>query len=325
MTEINTILTGVKPTGNPHIGNLYGAIMPIIKMAKDKNFNSYIFIADVHGLNKIKDREILKNNTYSIAAAFLAFGLDTDTSVFYKQSMVSEIFEISSILMNYTAKGLMNRAHAYKAIIDKDNNDDNVNMGLYTYPVLMSADILSMNADLVPVGQDQKQHIEIARDIARSFNATYKINCLKEPEPVIENNNTIMGLDGRKMSKSYNNTIELFATNDETRKKIMKIPTDTKDVSEPKDKNSLLYQLMEFFKVDSSFCNNFLSGGIGYGDAKKTLAETINNFLSPYREKYNEIIKDTKTIDKYLEQGSEIAHQTAAKTLKEVKKIIGLV
>lgn len=325
MTEKKTILTGIKPTGNPHIGNLYGAIMPVIKMAENKDYNSYIFIADIHALNKIKDSEVLKNNTYAIAATFLAFGLDAEKSIFYKQSDITEIFEITSILMNYTSKGLMNRAHAYKAIIDKDKNDDKVNMGLYTYPVLMAADILSMNANFVPVGQDQKQHIEIARDIACSFNAIYKTNCLIEPEPMIENNNTIMGLDGRKMSKSYNNTIELFSSAEDTKKKIMKIPTDTKDVAEPKDSTSLLYQLMAFFKVDKEFCNKFLLGGIGYGEAKKMLSETINNFLSPYREKYNEIIKDTKTIDKYLEQGSEIAHQTATKTLKEIKKIIGLV
>ena len=324
MTKTKTILTGIKPTGNPHIGNLYGAIMPIIKISENKDMIPYIFIADIHGLNKIKDAEILKKNIYAIAGAFLAFGLDVNKTVFYKQSAITEIFEINSILMNYTAKGLMNRAHAYKAIIDKDKNDDNVNMGLYTYPVLMASDILSMNANLVPVGQDQKQHIEIARDIARSFNATYKTNCLTEPEPLIENSNIIMGLDGRKMSKSYNNTIELFETSDDTRKKIMKIPTDTKDINQAKDKNSLLYQLMEFFKVDSNFCDKFLSGGIGYGDAKKILAETVNNFLSPYREKYNEIIKDTKTIDKYLETGAQIAHQTATKTLKEIKKITGL-
>lgn len=325
MTEIKTILTGIKPTGNPHIGNLYGAIIPVIKMTENKNYNSYIFIADIHGLNKIKDAELLKNNIYAIAATFLAFGLDINKSVFYKQSDITEIFEINSILMNYTAKGLMNRAHAYKAIIDKDNNDDNVNMGLYTYPVLMAADILSMQADFVPVGQDQKQHIEIARDIAKSFNSTYKTNYLVEPEPVIEKDNTIIGLDGRKMSKSYNNTIELFATDDETRKKIMKIPTDTKDIKEPKDKDSLLYQLMEFFKVDSNFCDEFLKGGIGYGQAKTILAETVNTFLLPYRKKYDEIIKDKQTIDKYLEIGAQTARQTAKETLKEIKKLIGLV
>lgn len=325
MTETKTILTGIKPTGNPHIGNLYGAILPAIKMAENKDYNSYIFIADVHGLNKIKDGEVLKNNTYAIAAAFLAFGLDVNKTVFYKQSDITEIFEINSILMNYTAKGLMNRAHAYKAIIDKDKNDDNVNMGLYTYPVLMAADILSMKTDFVPVGQDQKQHIEIARDIAKSFNSIYKTNCLTEPEPVIENKNIVIGLDGRKMSKSYNNTIELFASDDETRKKIMKIPTDTKDVSEPKDSSSLLYQLMVFFKVDGDFCDKFLQGGVGYGEAKKILAETINSFLSPYRNKYNEVIRDTKTIDKYLQLGADKATQTATKTLKEIKKLVGLV
>ena len=165
------ILTGVKPTGNPHLGNLYGAILPAIKKANESDEPSYIFIANIHALNGVKDPDFLRDRTYAVAATFLAFGLDVNKSIFYRQSDIPEIFELTSLLMNYTPKGLMNRAHAYKAILERDGNDDNVNMGLYTYPILMAADILAMQSNIVPVGLDQKQHIEIARDIANSFNS----------------------------------------------------------------------------------------------------------------------------------------------------------
>ena len=187
-----TILTGVKPTGNPHIGNLYGAILPAIELANNSDRSSYIFIANIHALNGVKDPVFLKDRTYEVAATFLSFGLDINKTIFYKQSDIPEIFELTSLLMNYTPKGLMNRAHAYKAILEKDGNDDNVNMGLYTYPILMAADILAMKSDIVPVGLDQKQHIEIARDIANAFNVYYKKEVFKLPTEFIEHQDSII-------------------------------------------------------------------------------------------------------------------------------------
>ena len=321
----NRILTGVKPTGNPHIGNLYGAILPAIQKANSSDESSYIFIANIHALNGVKDPEFLKDRTYAVAATFLAFGLDVNKTVFYRQSDIPEIFELTSIIMNYTPKGLMNRAHAYKAMLEKDGNDDNVNMGLYTYPILMAADILAMRANVVPVGLDQKQHIEIARDIANAFNSVHKKDVFTLPKEFIEHQDSILGLDGRKMSKSYGNTVELFATEEETKKKVMKIPTDSLLSTDKKSEDCLLYKLMKMFNVDAEYMQHFLDGGIGYGDAKKVLAETINAYLRPYREKYNELMANKSKIDEYLAAGAIKARATASETLKLVKQTLGLI
>lgn len=323
--EYKKILTGVKPTGDPHIGNLYGAILPAINMANKSDAESYIFIANIHALNGVKDTEFLRDKTYEVAATFLAFGLDINKTVFYRQSDIPEVFELTSIIMNYSPKGLMNRAHAYKAILERDGNDDNVNMGLYTYPILMAADILVMQSDIVPVGLDQKQHIEIARDIANSFNSVHKAQVLTLPTEFIEHQDSILGLDGRKMSKSYNNTIPLFTTEEDTKKRIMKIPTDSLLPTDKKNEDCLLYRLMKMFNVDTDYMQHFLDGGIGYGDAKKVLAETVNTYLRPYREKYNELMSDKSKIDEALAIGAKKARAVASKTLYDVKKTLGLV
>lgn len=319
-----TLLTGVKPTGNPHIGNLFGAILPMINLINQNDGQSFVFIANIHALNGVKDAEFLRDKTYEVAATFLTFGLDPTKTIFYRQSDISEIFEITSLIMNFTPKGLMNRAHAYKAILERDGNDDNVNMGLYTYPVLMTADILAMNADIVPVGLDQKQHIEIARDIANAFNSVYKKDILKLPEEFIQYQDSILGLDGRKMSKSYGNTIELFASEEDTRKKIMKIPTDSLLPADKKNDDSTLYKLMKMFKVEDDYLQNYLAGGIGYGDAKKKLAETVNSYLLPYREKYKILISDKAKIDEILNTGAVEARKIASGTLYNMKKTLGL-
>lgn len=319
-----TLLTGIKPTGNPHIGNLFGAILPMINLINQNEGQSFVFIANIHALNGVKDAQFLKEKTYEIAATFLTFGLDPQKTIFYRQSDISEIFEITSLIINFTPKGLMNRAHAYKAILERDGNDDNVNMGLYTYPILMAADILAMNADIVPIGLDQKQHIEIARDIANSFNSVYKKDILKLPEEFIQYQDSILGLDGRKMSKSYGNTIELFASEEETRKKIMKIPTDSLLPADKKTDDSTLYKLMKMFKVDDEYLKQYLAGGIGYGDTKKKLVETVNNYLLPYREKYNILISDKAKIDEILSEGAVKARNVASGTLHNMKKTLGL-
>ena len=239
MYEDKIVLTGIKPTGTPHLGNLVGAIWPVIKMAAEAR-RSYVFIADLHALNAEKDPKAIKQSTYEIAASFVALGLDTDKTAFFRQSDIAEDYQLAMFLMNVTGKGLMNRGHAYKAILDrnaeKDSDpDDGVNMGLFTYPILMAADILLYQADSIPVGADQKQHVEFARDIAGSFNHTYGREILTMPEPIIpETANAVPGFDGRKMSKSYNNTIPIFAESNALKKLCMKIVTDSARPEDPK-------------------------------------------------------------------------------------------
>jgi tryptophanyl-tRNA synthetase len=236
------ILTGIKPTGEVHLGNYLGAIRPAIALAR--SHQAYYFIADYHALNLVKDAALLRHQSLSVAAAWLACGLNPNDTIFYRQSEVPEVFELSTMLMAFTAKGLLNRAHAYKSLVDKnlaDNRDPDyhLNMGLYTYPVLMAADILIANADLVPVGYDQKQHIEMTRDIAESINTTYKRDLLRIPQPYFsQNTQLVVGLDGRKMSKSYNNVIPLFASEAQLKKLVGKIITNSQGVDEVKDPTS---------------------------------------------------------------------------------------
>ena len=255
------VLTGIKPTGYAHLGNYFGAIKPAIELSKDENYECFYFIADYHALTTLKTKDEMKEYFYNIACTWLACGLDPNRVIFYRQSDIKEVFEINWILCNVTPKGLMNRAHAYKAIVENNeqNNfdrDANVNMGVYNYPILMASDILSFGADLVPVGLDQKQHIEIARDIAMAFNKKYQ-EVFNIPDCYIqENNNTLVGLDGRKMSKSYNNTIQLFTDEKELKKKINKIVTDSKLPGEPKDVNCTINKLYKLF-VDENRAKDF--------------------------------------------------------------------
>ncbi|MDR0367234.1 MAG: tryptophan--tRNA ligase [Rickettsiales bacterium] len=320
----NTILTGVKPTGSPHLGNLFGAIRPAIGLANANDGANFVFIADIHSLNSYKGAGFLREKTCEVAAAFLALGLNADRTAFYRQSDIAEVFELSAILANFCAKGLMNRAHAYKAALEK-GGDAEVNMGLYTYPILMAADILAMGADIVPVGLDQKQHIEIARDIAASFNHATASMALKPPSAAIQKGvETISGLDGRKMSKSYGNTLEVFASAAETEKKVARIPTDSLPPSAPKPDDSALYRLMALFEVPGDFLRRYLDGGIGYGEAKKALSERINSALSAARGEYARIMADRGYIDKTLALGAQKARLAAAKTLSDVKRALGI-
>ena len=279
------VLTGIKPTGYAHLGNYFGAIKPAIELSKDENYECFYFIADYHALTTLKTKDEMKEYFYNIACTWLACGLDPNRVIFYRQSDIKEVFEINWILCNVTPKGLMNRAHAYKAIVENNeqNNldrDANVNMGLYNYPILMASDILSFGADLVPVGLDQKQHIEIARDIAMAFNKKYQ-EVFNIPDCYIqENNNTLVGLDGRKMSKSYNNTIQLFTDEKELKKKINKIVTDSKLPGEPKDVNCTINKLYKLF-VDENRAKDFeqkLKDGLSWGEAKNMLFEVANNY-----------------------------------------------
>lgn len=321
------VLTGIKPTGTPHIGNYLGALKPLIELSQ--NHKTIMFIADLHALNTIKDAKSLKQHTYEIAALLIAMGLNLENAILFRQSDIDEIYKLSNFLMNVTPKGLMNRAHSYKAVVEKNTElgvdvDAGVNMGLYTYPVLMAADILLYNSDIVPVGKDQKQHVEFARDIAGYFNNTYG-ETFKMPEPVIgEDIGLIPGLDGRKMSKSYDNTIPLFAPSNELKKKIMRIITDSKTPEEPKNPDeSTIFQLYKQFASESetaTFRKMFLDGGMGYGTAKTMLFEKIDSVLSKPRAEYERLLNNKQEIDAILQSGADIAHKIASRTIEKVKK-----
>lgn len=321
------VLTGIKPTGTPHLGNYVGALKPLVDMSKENK--TFVFIADLHALNLIKNPEEIKKHTYEIAALLIALGLDLNNSVLFRQSDIVQVYQLSTLLMNVTPKGLMNRAHSYKAAVDKNvaagqDEDAGVNMGLYTYPILMAADILLYNSDLVPVGADQKQHVEFARDIAEYFNHTYG-QVFKLPEPIIgEDTGIIPGLDGRKMSKSYDNVIPLFAPESELKKKIMRIITDSKLPEEPKDpETSTIFQLYKQFateKETEEFRQMFIAGGMGYGTAKTILFDKINGCLCKARAEYERLLSNPSEIDSVLKDGAQKAGAVAENTFEKVRK-----
>ncbi len=326
MSNDKIILTGIKPTGLPHVGNYLGVYKSLIELSQ--THKTVAFIADLHALNTIHDPKIIKQYTYEMAAFILAMGLNMDNAILFRQSDVDAIYKLNTFLMNVTPKGLMNRAHSYKAMLDKnaaagDDPDAGVNMGLYTYPILMSADILLYNSDIVPVGADQKQHVEFARDIAEYFNKLYG-NVFRLPEPQIGRDiGLIPGLDGRKMSKSYDNTIPIFAPENELKKKIMRIITDSKLPNEPKNPDeSTIFLLYKHFANDTQIAemrDMFENGKIGYGDAKKMLFDAINSYLSEPRKKYEYFMSHTDELDKILANGAAAARKIADKTIERVK------
>lgn len=321
------VLTGIKPTGTPHLGNYIGALKPLVEMSKSNK--TFMFIADLHALNFMRDAAELRRHTYEIAAILIALGLDLNNAVLFRQSDIVQIPQLSSMLMNVTPKGLMNRAHSYKAAMDKNTAagldiDAGVNMGLYTYPILMAADILMYNTDIVPVGADQKQHVEFARDIAGYFNNLYG-ETFKMPEPVIgDDSGVIPGLDGRKMSKSYGNTIPLFAPSAELKKKIMRIITDSKLPDEPKDPDtSTIFQLYKNFAAADeieALRAKFVAGGMGYGDAKKILFEKIDSVLAGPRAEFERLMANTDELDKILADGAARAGVVASETYARVRR-----
>ena len=321
------VLTGIKPTGTPHVGNYVGALKPLIEQSQTQK--TFMFIADLHALNLIHDATQIKQHTYEITAMLVALGLNLDNAILFRQSDIDEIYQLNTLLTNVTPKGLMNRAHSYKAAMDKNiaNGDDvdaGINMGLYTYPILMSADILLYNSDIVPVGADQKQHVEFARDIAGYFNHIYG-ETFKLPTPVIgRETGLIPGLDGRKMSKSYDNTIPLMAPEKELKKKIMRIITDSKTPEEAKDPDeSTIYQLYKHFASETEvaeFAEMFRAGGMGYGTAKTILFEKINSVLSDARMEYERLMANTDEIEQILKRGAERAKPVAMETMSRVRK-----
>ena len=324
------ILTGIKPTGYAQIGNYFGAIKPAIELSQNSDFDCYYFIADYHALTTLKTKEQFFEYSKSIACTWLACGLDPKKVVFYRQSDIKEDFELNWILCNVTPKGLMNRAHAYKACVEKNqeaglDEDNNVNMGLYNYPILMAADILLFETNLVPVGLDQKQHIEIARDIASYFNNKYKKVFVLPEEYIKDDVKIIYGFDGRKMSKSYNNGIDLFCTEKELQKSINRIVTDSKLPGEPKDLNCTLNKIYKLFATESQQAefDKKLAGGLGWGEAKKELFQVANNYIKPMREKYDYYMSHFEEVEKILHDGAEKARVVARKVLSDVRKAIG--
>ncbi|MBN1949183.1 MAG: tryptophan--tRNA ligase [Candidatus Cloacimonetes bacterium] len=332
MAERKISCTGIKPTGTPHIGNYFGAMLPAIKLSRE--YDARYFIADYHALNSLKDPAILKQYTYEVAAAWLACGLDPDRSLIYRQSSVPGTFELTTILLCFTPKGLMNRAHAYKALVAGNEEtghdpDDGVNMGLFTYPILMAADILQFDSDVVPVGRDQAQHLEMTIDIAEYFNKNYNQELLKIPRPLIQSNvETIPGLDGRKMSKSYDNYIPLFCESKQLRKMIMKIVTNSQTVEEPKNPDDCnifaLYRLFAEPDEISALAQRYRTGGMGWGEAKQALYEVAERIIAPLRDKYQQILSDKAEIDKILDDGSRRAQEIVSAKLRFLRHHIGI-
>jgi tryptophanyl-tRNA synthetase len=329
-------LTGIKPTGEPHLGNYIGAIKPALTLAQE--YEALYFIADHHALTSVRDPQLLRHYTRSVAATWIAAGLDPDRVVFYRQSDIPEIFELTWIMSCMTSKGLMNRAHAYKAARDRNEEsgktdlDAGINMGLYNYPVLMAVDILIMEADVVPVGRDQMQHVEIAADIAGSFNHVYGDSfTFTIPQAVVpdaETGRTLPGVDGRKMSKSYDNTIPLFHSEAQLKKLVRRIPTDSTPVEEPKDPDSsIIFQIVDQFttpEIAAETRRRLREGGMGWGELKNQLFEVLNTQLSPLRERYNALMDPDSELDTLLGAGAEKARKRAVPVLAQVRKAIGI-
>ncbi len=330
---MSTVLTGITTTGSPHLGNYVGAIKPAITRSLDPNFKSYFFLADFHALIKCWEPERVAQSTKEIAATWLALGLDTDKAVFYRQSDIPEIPELTWLLTCMTAKGLMNRSHAYKAQVAEnteqgsDDPDKGITMGLYSYPVLMAADILMFNATEVPVGKDQTQHLEMARDIGARFNHHFGEHFVM-PKTVVDDKVAVLpGLDGRKMSKSYNNTIPLWLPEKKFRKYIMKIKTNSLEPGEPKDPNdSYVFDIFKAFATEPQINEMKIEfeNGIAWGSAKQVLFEMIDTELAPAREKYNELMNNPDIIEQELQKGAAKAREYATPFLAELKAAVGI-
>jgi tryptophanyl-tRNA synthetase len=326
-------LTGITTTGTPHIGNYVGAIRPGIAASKDKAKRNFYFLADYHALAKAEDPVRIQRSTLEIAAAWLALGLDTDNAIFYRQSDIQEIPHLTWILTSATAKGLMNRAHSYKAVVQANEEsgskdpDQGITMALYSYPILMAADILMFKSTKVPVGRDQKQHVEMTRDIAQRFNHLYG-DILVLPEAEIDDNTAVLsGLDGRKMSKSYNNTIPLFAEEKRLRKLIMKIKTNSLEPGEPKDtEGSTLYEIYRAFATadDVADIRKRYGDGIAWGEMKQVLFEYINDHIKPAREEYKRLLDDPAIVEQELQKGAARAREISEPYLAEIRHAVGI-
>ena len=326
------VLTGITTTGTPHLGNYVGAIRPCIGASRGGTIDSFLFLADYHALIKCHDPAVVRQSTKEIAATWLALGLDTERAVFYRQSDIPEITELTWILSCNAAKGLMNRAHAYKAAVQANQEagedpDFGVTMGLFSYPVLMAADILMFNAERIPVGRDQIQHVEMARDIAQRFNHNFA-EVFTLPEAVVEENVAVLqGTDGRKMSKSYNNTIPLFQSEKQLRKSINRIKTNLLEPGEPKDpEDSTVFQVWCAFASpdERSRMRRDFENGIAWGEAKKQLFELVNGELAAARQRYDELMDDPGHIEGILQRGADRAREESQPLMRKVREAVGI-
>ncbi len=332
MTPKQTYLTGITTTGTPHLGNYVGAIRPAIEASRVPGNESFYFLADYHAIIKCQDPAVVRQSRQEIAATWLALGLDPDHVTFYRQSDIPEIMELTWILTCQAAKGLMNRAHAYKGVVQSNEEsgsadpDKGITMGLFSYPILMTADILMFKATKVPVGKDQVQHLEMARDIAQRFNHHYG-NLLVQPEVVVSEQAVLSGLDGRKMSKSYGNTIPLFETEKKLRKGIMKIKTNSLEPGEPKDtENNTVFEIYKAFANEdqvAGFAQAYLDG-IGWGDAKQQLFELINAQLSEPRERYHDLMARPDDVEVILQEGAKKARAISVPYLEQIREAVGI-
>lgn len=326
-------LTGITTTGTPHLGNYIGAIRPAIAASKDAEIESFYFLADYHALIKCQDPAQIRQSTREIAATWLALGLDTDNATFYRQSDVPEIPELNWLLTCVTAKGLMNRAHAYKAAVQENEEqagadpDRGITMGLFCYPVLMAADILLFNGQKIPVGRDQIQHIEMARDIGQRFNHLYGENFVL-PEAVVGEEGAILkGLDGRKMSKSYGNTIPLFQSSKQLQKSINKIVTNLLEPGEPKDtEDSTVFEIWKAFANEDQvqYMREQFAAGIAWGQAKKELHALIDAELSEARERYQYFMENSEEVEAILQKGADKARSIARQRLQKIRQAVGI-
>lgn len=317
------ILSGIQPSGKLHVGNYFGMMRPAIELQEQGE--AFLFIADYHALTTVTDPDKLREATTDVALDFLACGLDPERTAFYRQSDVPEVTELSWLLSVVTPMGLLERCHSYK---DKMAKGIKATHGLFAYPVLMAADILCVQSNVVPVGRDQKQHVEVTRDIAGKFNMQYE-EVFTIPEPSIRDDVAVVpGVDGQKMSKSYDNTIEIFGKEKETKKKIMRIVTDSTPLEDPKDPETCnVFSLFKLFADDGQrkeMEERYRAGGMGYGDAKKALFELMMETFQPYREKRAELAENMDYVEGVLQKGAERARVEAVKTLKAARQAIGL-
>jgi len=334
MTAPIITLTGIQPTGELHLGNYVGAVRPLAQLAADPQRETYVFVADLHALNGRPAPEQLRERVRRMLAALLACGLDREQVHLYRQSHVPAIALMTALLANVTSKGTLNRAHAYKALVAANASagrdpDDGVNMGVFTYPVLMAADILAMGADEVPVGVDQAQHLEIAVDLAQAFARLYGSEALREPRAVLPPASAVLpGLDGRKMSKSYANTIPVFAAPQAQERLIRRVVTDSSRPEEPKDPDACtLVALLDAFAAPSVVAevrSRYRSGGIGYGEVKALLADELRAALGPMRERYDALRDDPQLLDTTLQAGEERANARAGRILARATAAVGV-
>ncbi len=321
---MSRILTGIQSTGTPHLGNILGAILPAIEMANDPKNDSFLFIANLHTLTQIKDAELLKSNTYSTAATWLAFGLDVEKTVFYRQSDIPQVTELSWYLSCFFPFQRLTLAHSFK---DKADRLEDVNSGLFTYPMLMAADILLYDANIIPVGKDQMQHIEMTRDVASRFHAQMGETFVLPEAQVQKDTMLVPGIDGHKMSKSRDNTINIFLDDKKLRKQVMKIETDSTPLEEPKDWSTCncfaIYSLVASEAEIAQMKANYEGGNYGYGHAKQALYELIVERFAKPRERYNYYMNNLSEIDKALQIGAEKAAKVANDVLKRVRAKLG--